>query len=53
MHLSQKIIFIVNQRVLVKNLNFSRKVLDGYYLNWKCVRKGGQEGGFLEDVEGS
>ena len=23
------------------------------YLYWKCVRKGGQEGGYLEDVEGS
>ena len=20
---------------------------------WKCVRKGGQEGGYLEDIEGS
>ena len=28
------------------------KILCGY-LNWKCVRKGGQEGGYLEDVEDS
>ena len=23
------------------------------YLYWKYVRKGGQEGGYLEDIEGS
>ena len=23
-----------------------------WYLNWKCVKKGGQEGGYLEDIEG-